>query len=257
MINVTSKKKTQKTGAFYDVYWPRNVPDYRKTREHVHEIVPPGPYGRAIDGGCGTGVCSLALSELADEVVALDISRGSIKTGEGLAAKLGKDNIRFCQGSLLDIPFPDDSFDLAFSWGVIHHTVNPVQALDELVRVLKPGGTIVLAIYLKTALTPLHEGIRRICLHIPRKRRKPILRAFSRFVSVAERFGFTPRERNDNPTVESLIEDWYFVPEKHFYSIEEMRRLFKARGLTYEVVSEQTGRFKSTSNFIVRGVLAK
>ena len=37
--------------------------------------------------------------------------------------------------------------------------------------------------------------------------------------------------------------------------IEEMRRLFEERGLTYEVVCEQTGRYKSSSNFIVRGVL--
>ena len=44
------------------------------------------------------------------------------------------------------------------------------------------------------------------------------------------------------------------MPEKHFFTIEEMGRLFKARGLTYEVVCEQTGRFRSSSNFIVRGV---
>ena len=257
MAQTMTKTKTQKTEAFYDIYWPRNVPDYRKTREHVREIVPNKRYGRAIDGGCGTGVCSLALSEMADEVVGLDISRGSIKTGENLAEKLGIENIRFVQGSLLDIPFPDNSFDLSYSWGVIHHTVDPVRALDELVRVLKPGGTLVLAIYLKTPLTPLHEAIRHACLRIPRERRKPILRAFARFVGVAERFGFTPRDRNDNPTVESLIEDWYFVPEKHFYTIGEMRKLFKERGLTYQVVSSHTGRFRSTSNFIVRGRLCQ
>ena len=78
---------------------------------------------------CGTGVCSLALSELADEVVGFDLSSGSLKTAEGLAQNLGITNIAFKQGSLLKIPFADNSFDLAFSWGVIHHTVNPVRAL--------------------------------------------------------------------------------------------------------------------------------
>ena len=64
-------------------------------------------------------------------------------------------------------------------------------------------------------------------------------------------------DRKDNPTIESLVEDWYFVPEKHLYSIGKMRRLFKKRGLTYQVVSSHTGRFRSTSNFIVRGILDK
>src|SRR5947208_133956 len=144
--------KTHKTKGFYDTYWPANVPDYRKTREHVRAVVPPGEYRRAFDGGCGTGVCSLALSEMADEVVGFDISSGSLGTAEGLAHRLGITNIQFNQGSLLDIPFPDNSFDLVWSWGVIHHTVNPVRALDELVRILQPGGTLVLAVYLKTPL---------------------------------------------------------------------------------------------------------
>jgi 2-polyprenyl-6-hydroxyphenyl methylase / 3-demethylubiquinone-9 3-methyltransferase len=256
-LNTLAENETQqRTQGFYDVYWPKNVPDYRKTREHVLEVVPAGHYKRALDGGCGTGVCSLALSEISDEVVGFDLSSGSLNTAKGLAEKLGRKNIRFQQGSLLEIPLPSNNFDLVWSWGVIHHTVDPVRALDELVRVLQPGGTLVLAVYLKTPLTFVHEAIRHTCLRIPRSRRKPILRAFARLTRLAEKLGFKPRARNDNPTIESLIEDWYFVPEKHFFTIEEMRELFKQRGLTYEVVYEQTGRFRSTSNFIVRGKLS-
>ncbi|MFL5733738.1 MAG: class I SAM-dependent methyltransferase [Chloroflexia bacterium] len=257
-MNALAENETQqRTKSFYDVYWPKNVPDYRKTREHVLEVVPPGHYHRALDGGCGTGVCSLALSEMADEVVGFDLSSGSLGTARDLAKRLGKTNIQFEQGSLLNIPLASESFDLVWSWGVIHHTVDPIKALDELVRVLQPGGTLVLAVYLKTPLTFVHEAIRHVCLRIPRSRRKPILRAFARLTRLAERVGFKPRARNDNPTIESLIEDWYFVPEKHFFTIKEMRALFLQRGLTCEVVYPQTGRFKSTSNFIVRGVKAR
>ena len=39
--------KTRETQAFYDGYWPRNLPDYHKTREYVAEIVPAGRYRRA------------------------------------------------------------------------------------------------------------------------------------------------------------------------------------------------------------------
>jgi 2-polyprenyl-6-hydroxyphenyl methylase / 3-demethylubiquinone-9 3-methyltransferase len=253
-VNHLIDAKTRHTKAFYDSYWPANVPDYTRTREHVRQIVPPGHYKRALDGGCGTGVCSLALAEMSDEVVAFDLSSGSLATAQRLAQTVGAKNIQFKQGSLLDIPVPSNNFDLVFSWGVIHHTVNPVRALDELVRVLQPGGTLVLAVYLKTPLTFVHEAIRFVCLRIPRSKRKPIIRAFTRLTRLGEKLGHNTNVRDDNPLIESQVEDWYFVPEKHFFTIEEMRRLFKERGLTYEVVCEQTGRFKSSSNFIIRGI---
>lgn len=249
--------KTQNTKHFYDTYWPANVPDYAKTRNHVRDVVPVGHYKRAFDGGCGTGVCSLTLAEMADEVVAFDLSSGSLRTAEGLARKLDISNIQFKQGSLLRIPLPDNSFDLVWSWGVIHHTVNPVRALDELVRILEPGGTLVLAVYLKTPLTFVHETIRHICLRLPKPAKKGILKGFAALTRLGEKFGHTTNVRDYNPLIESQVEDWFFVPEKHFFSIQEMRKLFEQRGLTYEVVCEQTGRFKSSSNFIVRGVRTK
>jgi ubiquinone/menaquinone biosynthesis C-methylase UbiE len=249
--------QTERTQAFYDQYWPKNVPDFRKTRAHVRSIVPPGPYRRALDGGCGTGVCSLALAELAAEAVGFDLSSGSLHTARTLAQRLGVTNLTFEQGSLLQIPFPANSFDLVFSWGVIHHTTNPVRALDELVRVLEPGGTLVLAVYLKTPLTPIHEAVRHVCLRLPRPLKRTVIAGFTALVRAGERLGHTTNVRDDNPLVQSQVEDWYFVPEKHFFTIAEMRTLFHQRGLTYEVVSEQTGRFRSSSNFIVRGVRSK
>jgi ubiquinone/menaquinone biosynthesis C-methylase UbiE len=245
--------QTKRTQAFYDTYWPQNVPNYRKTREHVFDIVPKGHYERALDGGCGTGVCSLALAELADEVVGFDLSSGSLNTARRLAQGLGLSNVTFKQGSLLDISFPDETFDLVFSWGVIHHTTDPIRALDELVRVLKPGGTIVLAVYLKTRLTFVHEAIRHTCLRIPRRMRRPIIGGVTQIVRVGELFGHTTNVRDDNGLIQSQVEDWYFVPEKHFFTIDEMRKLFHERGLSFELVCEQTGRFRSSSNFIVRG----
>ncbi|MBI5788749.1 MAG: class I SAM-dependent methyltransferase [Candidatus Schekmanbacteria bacterium] len=173
------------------------MPDYAKTREHVFAIVPQQHYHLALNGGCGTRMNALALAELADKVVGVDISRQSMNTAAGLAQKTLKNNIVFNQASLLGILFKDETFDLVYSWGVIHHTVNPDQAFRELVRVLKPGGYLVLAVYLKTRLT--------------------------------------------------------FVPEKHFYTTEQMQRLYETHGLTFELLNPHTGRFKSTSNFIVRG----
>jgi len=242
------------TKTFYNTYWPQNVPDYDKTREHVFDIVPEGKFKKAFDGGCGTGVNSLALAEIADNVVAFDISSGSLATAAGLAQKLEIKNINFIEGSLLSIPFKSSSFDLVYSWGVIHHTVDPDRAFHELVQILKPGGYLILAVYLKTNLTFLHEWVRKVCLLMPEIVKKIFIKILAYSVGLIGRVKNLSVVRDDNERIESKIEDWFFVPEKHFYSIAEMETLYKNSGLTFEVLYEKTGRFKSTSNFIVRGI---
>jgi ubiquinone/menaquinone biosynthesis C-methylase UbiE len=244
----------ERTRRFYDSYWPANVPDAARTREHVFSLLGAGDYDHALDGGCGTGVCSLALAERARRVTSIDLSGGSLRTARGLADDAGRSNLRFVQTSLLALPFPDRTFDLAWSWGVIHHTTDPLAALGELVRVMRPGGTLVLAVYLKTRLTWLQEAIRMVCLRMPRPLARAFIAAVAAFVALAERLGKRTRARDDNPRIASQVEDWFFVPEKHFYSIPEMARLFAARGLSFELLCPRTGRFKSSSNFIVRGV---
>ena len=50
------------------------------------------------------------------------------------------------------LPFADGSFDLVFSWGVIHHSSDMDRALGELVRVCRPGGKLVLMVYNRRSL---------------------------------------------------------------------------------------------------------
>ncbi|MBE9536066.1 MAG: class I SAM-dependent methyltransferase [Proteobacteria bacterium] len=246
--------RQDKAQAFYDDYWPKNVPDYKKTREHVFEIVPTRKYKKAFDGGCGTGVNSLALAEIAENVVAFDLSSASLKTAADLAAKLELKNIKFVQGSLLSIPQEDSSFDLVYSWGVIHHTVDPVKSFHELVRILEPGGCLVLAVYLQTRLTFIHEITRKICLKMPRLIKSSFIKSLAVFIRSIEKVKKLNVVRDDNPYIESKIEDWFFVPEKHYFTIDAMEKLYGGNGLTFELLCEKTGRFKSTSNFIVRGI---
>jgi ubiquinone/menaquinone biosynthesis C-methylase UbiE len=237
------------TRVFYDAYWPRNVPDAARTAEHVRRIVPPGEFRHALDAGCGTGVCSLALAERSQHVLGLDLSFESLRTASSRFA------VRACQASLLALPVRSDSFDLVFCWGVIHHTSDPIRALDELVRVLEPGGTLVLAVYLRTWLTPLHELARWVCLRLPAGWRPLVIGSLAGVVRARARLSPLATARDDNPLIESQVEDWFFVPEKHFFSVEQMARLFAERGLSFELLDAHTGRFRSSSNFVVRGCL--
>lgn len=50
-------------------------------------------------------------------------------------------------GDAEQLPFPDQTFDLVYSWGVIHHSPNTPKAVQEIYRVLKPGGACKIMIY--------------------------------------------------------------------------------------------------------------
>jgi SAM-dependent methyltransferase len=63
------------------------------------------------------------------------------------------DNLK--QGSVLDLPFEDDSFDMVFSHGVLHHVPEIGQAEKEIHRVLRPGGELVIMMYARWSLNYL------------------------------------------------------------------------------------------------------
>jgi SAM-dependent methyltransferase len=56
------------------------------------------------------------------------------------------------QGSVLDLPFADNSFDLVFSHGVLHHVPDIKQGQSEIHRVLRPGGELVIMVYARWSL---------------------------------------------------------------------------------------------------------
>ena len=74
----------------------------------------------------------------------LDVARGPI---EFLSKTTQQSSATFLQESVLAMPFPDNSFDYVISIGCLHHTGDLRKALEECVRVLRPGGTLVFMIY--------------------------------------------------------------------------------------------------------------
>ncbi len=84
-----------------------------------------------LDVGCGPGNFTVLLAELAGQVTGCDSSEHMLQK----AAELhGMD---FRQGDATNLPFDDDSFDIAFEANLLHHTDRPKKVLDEMVRVAK------------------------------------------------------------------------------------------------------------------------
>lgn len=108
---------------------------------------------RVLDIGCGSGIHSLGLLTLgAAELVSFDLDSRSVAATQTLWEDAGKpENWRVVQGSVLDDAFLDSlgrqSFDVVYSWGVLHHTGAMWQAVEQASRMVRPGGRFLLALY--------------------------------------------------------------------------------------------------------------
>ena len=101
----------------------------------------------ALDDGCGNGRYTLALKSLGlKKITGVDISQNSIELAKKMSP-FPKNEVRFVQGSVLNLPFKDDSFDFVFCNGVLHHTESTEKGLSEIFRVSKPGGICWLYLY--------------------------------------------------------------------------------------------------------------
>lgn len=101
------------------------------------------PY--ALDAGCGAGHASMAIAPYSRRVVALDLTSNMLEQVEQLATERGFSHIETRQGDVEQIPFADGSFDLVVSRYSAHHWPDPLTALQECHRVLKPGGRFILS----------------------------------------------------------------------------------------------------------------
>jgi SAM-dependent methyltransferase len=71
---------------------------------------------------------------------------------------------RICVGDAENLPFPADSFDLGYSFGVLHHSPDTVRAIGELVRVIRPGGELKIMLYNRRSIYTVNQWIKHALL---------------------------------------------------------------------------------------------
>jgi ubiquinone/menaquinone biosynthesis C-methylase UbiE len=105
-------------------------------------VVPAGKTLDAFDAGCGTGFLSLELAARGHRVTGVDFAPAMLAAARQKAAAQGL-AIRFEEGDAENLPFAPGSFDLAISRHVLWTLPHPEAAVDEWIRVLRPGGRLV------------------------------------------------------------------------------------------------------------------
>ena len=112
---------------------------------------------RILDVGCGVGRYLAVAARYQCEVVGIDLSFAVDAAFQNFGIKK---NVHIIQADLFDLPFPEETFDLIFSIGVLHHTPNCREAFLRLPRLLKQDGRIAIWVYPK--LKPQYEYIETI-----------------------------------------------------------------------------------------------
>lgn len=99
-----------------------------------------------LDVGSGQGIDAYEYASRGARVVGIDLTPRHVELADLHLAANGL-KAKFVQGDAEAMPFPDDSFDLLSSNGVLHHTPDIEAALTECRRVLRPGGTFTVVLY--------------------------------------------------------------------------------------------------------------
>lgn len=142
------------TARYFGYMWgeqaPNVAPPTRPSPYHLHAMQQaldaPPLEGLILDAGCGEGI-DLAMVALDPgcEIIGVELSSGGVRTS--LARTAGLERAHIVQGDLLRIPIASQTFDAAYSYGVVHHTRDPGLAVREIARTLKPGSPLLLYVY--------------------------------------------------------------------------------------------------------------
>lgn len=95
-----------------------------------------------LDAGSGTGIVTAAIEPRVAHVHGIDLTKRMVDLASEKYA--GNDKLTFVQGNVEEMDFDDSTFDLVTARMVFHHVDDCIKGLSEILRVLKPGGGLVL-----------------------------------------------------------------------------------------------------------------
>ena len=140
----------------YSTWWERYhdensiVDPAHRAAFHESLRIPPDDFQHRVvlDAGCGNGRFSYVVSHYGPNLlVSFDISSGVLHAKKVIRERNRSANVAFVQGDVTAPPFKAGSFDIVFSWGVLHHTPRIRQTFSKIATLVKLGGTLAVYVY--------------------------------------------------------------------------------------------------------------
>ncbi|WP_078552327.1 class I SAM-dependent methyltransferase [Bacillus alkalicellulosilyticus] len=99
---------------------------------------------RVADIGAGSGFITEGLLEKGAHVTVVEPSLQMLKVIQYKFDKTYGEYLNYVQGDIENVVLPEDHFDFVFANMVLHHTVNPIQAIKIMTKIVKPGGKVII-----------------------------------------------------------------------------------------------------------------
>jgi ubiquinone/menaquinone biosynthesis C-methylase UbiE len=170
---------------------------YRSLDEHRYRVHPGLPEAvgfektnglQVLEIGCGCGSEAERFARAGAHYTAVDLTNAAVSLTQKRFQLAGLAGC-FVQGDAENLPFADDSFDLVYSHGVLHHTPDTPRTIREVYRVLAPGGRAIIMLYYRNSFNY------QINLRMVRRLRAHLLKS---------RLGFLMARNIGHETIEEL-----------------------------------------------------
>lgn len=217
--------------------------------------VAPGSTAKVLDVGCGFGGTSRYLAKKLDansHVTGITLSPRQVERATGLAKEQGvADKTKFTVMNALDMSFPDNSFDVVWACESGEHMPDKKKYIDEMMRVLKPGGKFVMACWSQRSDSdePFDKRDKRDLQYLYEEWTHPYFISVEEWAGLMEGTGLVEPVKTENWVKETIKSwrhsiwvgvidprGWIFKPRTYMkcvrdaYCLERMHRAFK-RGL--------------------------
>src|SRR5579864_8689619 len=149
---------------YRDVHLPRVFAPWARV---LLEIQPARPGETVLDVATGPGtVARQAALQVgpSGRVVGVDVSAAMLGVGRSWPVESGAAAIEYVESSAMSMPLNTGTFDAAYCQQGLQHMSDPMQALAEIFRLLKPGGRVAIAIWQQSPFGPFREAVARLDL---------------------------------------------------------------------------------------------
>ncbi len=109
----------------------------------IVEAAAPKPSDRLLDVACGGGIVVSAFAPYVEHATGIDMTPAMLDRARQHATESGVANVTWDRGDVTALPYADDAFDIVVTRFSMHHFLEPLGVMREMVRVCAPGGRVI------------------------------------------------------------------------------------------------------------------